>query len=196
LGSSRKADVPRDVSVRGVDVGGIHRGLDLDAAARFEALLMHIPRLEKLWIALSLATMAAFFLTIVALAVAAGINPPSSYGMTIDPTKVSQTPPFDKPGLRQIGPRTYEAYYVGQIFQWSPAEISVPVGSTVKFFITSTDVAHGFSIPNEDVNAEIMPGWVSEVDHKFQRAGDYLLVCNQYCGSGHAGMYAHVKVTP
>ena len=157
---------------------------------------MHIPRLEKLWIALSLATMAAFFLTIVALAVAAGINPPNTDGMTIDPTKVAETPPFDKPRLRQTGPHTYEAYYVGRIFQWSPAEISVPAGSTVEFFITSADVVHGFSIPNEDVNAEIMPGWVSKVDHTFRRPGDYLLLCNQYCGSGHAGMYAHVKVTP
>lgn len=155
---------------------------------------MQIPRVEKLWIALSLGTMAAFFITLVALAVASGVNPPSG-GMTIDPTKVSETPPFDKPGLRQIGPHSYEAYYVGRIFQWTPQEITVPAGSTVKFFITSTDVVHGFSIPDEDVNVEIMPGWVSEVDHTFKTAGDYLLLCNQYCGSGHSGMYTHVKVT-
>jgi hypothetical protein len=60
LGSSRKADVPRDVSVRGVDVGGLHRRVDLDAHDRLEALLMQVPRFEKIWIGLSLATMAAF----------------------------------------------------------------------------------------------------------------------------------------
>lgn len=156
---------------------------------------MHVPRLERFWIAIGLATMAAFFVTLVTLAVAAGINPPSTSGMTIDPTKVSQTPPFDKPGLRQVGPKLYETYYVGQVFQWNPSEISVPVGSTVKFFVTTSDVVHGFSIPNEDVNVEVMPGWVSEVDHTFKTPGDYLLVCNQYCGAGHAGMFAHVKVT-
>ena len=157
---------------------------------------MHVPRFERFWIALGLATMAAFFATLVSLAVAANINPPSSDGMTIDPAKVSQTPPFDKPGLHQVGPHRYEAYYVGQIFQWNPQEISVPVGSTVHFFVTAVDVVHGFSIPNEDVNVEVMPGWVSDVQHTFKTPGDYLVLCNQYCGAGHAGMFSHVKVTP
>jgi cytochrome c oxidase subunit 2 len=157
---------------------------------------MHMPRLERFWLALGMGTMAAFFITLVSLAVAANINPPSTNGMTIDPTKVSQTPPFDKPGLHQIGPKLYDAYYVGQVFQWNPKEITVPVGSTVRFFVTSVDVVHGFSIPDENVNLEIMPGWVSEVEHTFNRRGDYLLICNQYCGAGHAGMFSHVKVTP
>lgn len=157
---------------------------------------MHLPRSEKIWIGISLATLAAFFVTLLGLAVAAGVNPPSTDGMTIDPTKVWQTPPFDKPGLHQTGPKTYEAYYVGQVFQWNPKTLTVPAGSTVKFFITTADVVHGFSIPDEDVNAEIMPGWVSEVDHTFKKPGDYLIVCNQYCGAGHADMYAHVEVTP
>jgi cytochrome c oxidase subunit II len=130
------------------------------------------------------------------LAVAAGVNPPSTDGLTIDPAKVSDTPPFDKPGLRQIGPHLYEAYYVGRVFQWTPREITLPAGSTVKFFITSVDVVHGFSIPDADVNDEIMPGWVSEQDHTFKTPGEYLIVCNQYCGAGHAGMYAHITVTP
>ena len=43
---------------------------------------------------------------------------PPSRVQTIDPTKVAQTPPFDHPGLRKIGDKTYEAYYVAQIFQF------------------------------------------------------------------------------
>lgn len=157
---------------------------------------MHMPRIERIWIALGIATMAAFFVTLLTLAVAADLNPPSTDGMTIDPAKVNQTPPFDKPGLHQLGPQLYEAYYVGQIFLWRPNQISVPAGSTVRFFVTSTDVVHGFTIPDADVNVEVMPGWVSEVDHTFKKPGEYLILCNQYCGAGHAGMYARVEVTP
>ncbi|MBV8723460.1 MAG: cytochrome C oxidase subunit II [Candidatus Eremiobacteraeota bacterium] len=157
---------------------------------------MHMLRLEKAWIALGLATMAAFFITLITLAVAADLNTPNTDGMTIDPAKVMQTPPFDKPGLHQIGPHLYEAYYVGQIFSWRPNQLSVPAGSTVKFFVTAVDVVHGFTIPDADVNLEIMPGWVSEVDKTFKTPGDYLILCNQYCGAGHAGMYAHIEVTP
>ena len=157
---------------------------------------MHMPRMEKMWIAIGIATMAAFFVTLITLAIASGLNPPSTEGMTIDPTRVMQTPPFDKPGLHQIGPHLYEAYYVGQIFQWTPHELSVPAGSTVRFFVTSTDVVHGFTIPNADVNLEIMPGWISEVEHTFKTPGTYLLLCNQYCGAGHANMFSRVEVTP
>jgi len=155
---------------------------------------MHVPRYERLWITISLATMMVFFVILLGLSVAADINPPS-HGTTIDPTKVAQTPPFDKPGLRQIGDHRYEAYYVAQIFQWNPSQIEIPVGSTVHFFITSTDVVHGFTIPQENINSEIMPGWVSDVEHRFTQPGDYVLICNQYCGAGHSGMFAHVKVT-
>jgi len=137
--------------------------------------------------------MACFFVIVLSLAVFADINPPS-HGETIDPTKVASTAPFDHPGLRQTGPKTYEAYYVGQVFLWTPASITIPVGSTVTFYVTSEDVVHGFSIPQEDVNAEIMPGWVSSVTHTFTRAGDFPIVCNQYCGIGHSTMFAHVIV--
>ena len=66
----------------------------------------------------------------------------------------------------------------------------------MRFFVTSVDVVHGFTIPEADVNAEVMPGWVSEIDHTFRKPGDFLIVCNQYCGAGHADMYSHVTVTP
>ena len=154
-----------------------------------------LSRFERLWIVIGAITMAAFFVTVVTLAVAADINPPSE-GTTIDPTKVSQTPPFDKPGLRQTGPHQYEAYFVARIFQWTPNTISVPAGSLVHFYVTPVDVVHGFSIPNADVNVELLPGWVSTVDKWFNKPGTYLVVCNQYCGTGHAGMYAQIVVTP
>jgi len=154
---------------------------------------MHVNRLEKIWLWLGAATMVAFFMTLLTLSVRAVIITPRD-GATIDPTKVWQTPPFDHPGLRQTGPLTYEAYYVGQVFSWQPQSVTVPVGSTVTFFVTSADVVHGFTIPDEDVNVEVLPGWVSSETHTFRRPGDYLILCNQYCGIGHHTMGAHVIV--
>ncbi|TAM59282.1 cytochrome C oxidase subunit II [bacterium] len=154
---------------------------------------MNLPRLERTWLWLGGITMAFFFIIVLSLAVMADIEPPS-YGQTIDPTKVSQTPPFDHPGLHQTGPKAYEAYYVGQVFSWNPASITIPVGSTVTFYVTSSDVVHGFSVPEADVNAEVMPGWVSRVEHTFLKPGDYPIICNQYCGIGHSAMFAHIIV--
>lgn len=154
---------------------------------------MHIHRLERIWIAGGVA-MLAFFLGLISVsAIADGMNPPSHI-QTIDPTKVAQTPPFDKPGLRQTGPNTYEAYVVAQVFAFNPRELSIPLGSTVTFYVTAPDVVHGFSIPETGVNTMVIPGWVSSVTQTFSKPGKYILVCNEYCGSGHQLMAGQIEV--
>lgn len=154
---------------------------------------MHIHRYEKLWL-ISAVVMLAFFIAVIATAaVVDGFVPPSRV-QTIDPTKVAQTPPFDHPGLRKIGDKTYEAYYVAQIFQFTPNVISVPAGSRITFYVTSSDVEHGFSIPETGVNTMVTPGWVSSVSHTFNKPGTFLLICNEYCGAGHQLMASKVEV--
>ena len=154
---------------------------------------MHVHRQERLWLTAGLAMLVLFAAVITTAAVVDGFVPPSRI-QSIDPTKVAQTPPFDHPGLRKIAEGAYEAYYVARVFSFSPAEIRVPVGSRVTFYVTSTDVEHGFSIPETGVNTMVTPGWVSSVSHTFKQRGTFLLVCNEYCGAGHHMMAAKVTV--
>lgn len=154
---------------------------------------MHIHRYERIWIAAGVAMLAFFIAVIATSAVVDGFVPPSRV-QTIDPAKVSQTPPFDHPGLRKVADGAYEAYYVAQIFQFTPRTLAVPVGSRVTFYVTSSDVEHGFSIPETGVNAMVTPGWVSSVSHTFDKPGTYLLVCNEYCGAGHQLMASKIEV--
>ncbi len=143
--------------------------------------------------AFGLAMLVVFLGVITTAAVVDGFVPPSRV-QTIDPTKVSQTPPFDHPGLRKVAEGAYEAYYVGRVFSFTPASIEVPAGSRVTFYVTSADVEHGFSIPETGVNTMVTPGWVSQVAHTFKERGTFLLVCNEYCGGGHHLMAAKVVV--
>jgi cytochrome c oxidase subunit II len=154
---------------------------------------VHVHRQERLWLTAGLAMLVLFAAVITTAAVVDGFVPPSRI-QSIDPTKVAQTPPFDHPGLRKIADGAYEAYYVARVFSFSPAEIRVPVGSRVTFYVTSTDVEHGFSIPETGVNTMVTPGWVSSVAHTFKQRGTFLLVCNEYCGAGHHMMAAKVTV--
>ena len=154
---------------------------------------MHIHRYEKLWLSIGLVILAFFIATLSIAALSEGFVPPSD-DQSIDPTKVAQTPPFDHPGLRKVGDHAYEAYYVAHIFAYDPATITVPVGSRVTFYVTSTDVEHGFSIPATAVNMMVTPGWVNSLSHTFKEAGTFLLVCNEYCGAGHQTMAAKVVV--
>jgi cytochrome c oxidase subunit 2 len=83
---------------------------------------------------------------------------------------------------------------VAHIFSFDPQHIVVPRGAKVTFYVTSTDVVHGFSIPETGVNTMVEPGWVSTVSHVFAKPGTYLLVCNEYCGSAHQTMAGSVEV--
>ncbi len=122
-----------------------------------------------------------------------GIHLPTRAGR-IDPARVAATPPFDQPGVRQTGPNRYEAVVVAQIWSFTPAEIEVPAGGEVTFTMTSPDVIHGFYIERTRVNLMVIPGQVTRASYRFDRPGEYLLLCHEYCGVGHHTMQAKVVV--
>src|SRR4051812_44341067 len=64
----------------------------------------------------------------------------------VDPRILRQTPPFDNPGLRNLGGGKYEAVVIAQTWAYAPNEIRVPVGSTLTFRIASADVTHGLIV--------------------------------------------------
>ena len=104
---------------------------------------MLIHRLEKIWLIFGVA-MLAIFLTIIGISAFASGNQPPSDATLIDPTKVDQTKPFDKPGLKKIDDDRYEAVIVSQAFQFTPKDMVIPKGATVDFLVTSKVVVLGF----------------------------------------------------
>jgi cytochrome c oxidase subunit II len=154
---------------------------------------MQIHRYERWWLTFGFAMLIGFLALIAFAAFVDDINPPTDT-QQVDPTKVSQTPPFDKPGLRRRADGSYEAYYVAKVFEFDPAQLAIPLGSKVTFYVTSADVVHGFFIPGTDINMMVIPGWVNEETHTFTRTGEYLLLCHEYCGIGHQNMFAKIEV--
>jgi cytochrome c oxidase subunit II len=154
---------------------------------------VHIHKYERWWLTFGVSMLIVFLAVIAFAAFADNINPPSGM-VQIDPAKVSQTPPFDKPGLRKKPDGTYEAYYVAQVFMFNPSTITIPTGSTVTFYVTSSDVVHGFFIPDTAINMMAIPGWVNMQTHTFKKPGEYLIICHEYCGIGHQKMFAKIEV--
>jgi cytochrome c oxidase subunit 2 len=150
-------------------------------------------RFERIWLLFGGGILIVLLATITTSAIVEGFVPPSRV-QTIDPTKVGQTPPFDHPGLHEIAAGNYEAYYVAHVFAFEPEKITVPAGAHVTFFVTSTDVEHGFYIPETGINTMVTPGWVSSVSHTFKTRGTYLIACHEYCGLGHQYMAASIEV--
>lgn len=148
---------------------------------------------EKIWIIVSVTVLVLMVAALTIASIAFGIQVPVPE-KRVDPRVVTESGPFSEPGLRDLGGGKYEAYIVGQTWNWSPKEIRVPVGSTVTFFITSKDVQHGFMLWNTNLNIMTIPGQVSRVTITFEETGEYPFVCNEYCGIGHHTMAGKVIV--
>ncbi|MEW9052786.1 MAG: cytochrome c oxidase subunit II [Neobacillus sp.] len=152
---------------------------------------MHLD--EKIWLFLSFGMIMGFMLITGYQAFALGMAPPSNME-TIDPQRVDEIAPFDNPGIKQIGDNEYEVVMTLQAFGFTPNNIEVPEGATVHFILTSKDVVHGFQVANTNINAMVMPGHIQKITQKFDKAGSYLVICNEYCGAGHQVMSTTITV--
>ncbi len=150
---------------------------------------------ELAWILPSVAIPVGMLAALLVTAFGAGIHLPGHEGR-VDPTRVAQTPPFDQPGVVEVGPGRYEARMVAGIWFFAPGEIRVPAGSTVTFVATSRDVVHGFMIHGVNVNVMLLPGQVARATARFDRPGEYPFVCHEYCGIAHHTMWGKVIVEP
>jgi len=113
-------------------------------------------------------------------------------------TDVPECLPYDKvyeePKVTKLDEKTYQVYAVAKMWQFEPAEIYIPTGSEVDFFLTSKDVVHGFNINDKGVNMMAVYGNINKTTVKFDKPGVYKITCHEYCGTGHQNMQAQVIV--
>lgn len=144
---------------------------------------MNVAFYEKLWMWAAGVLIVAFLATIVVGVAGSALQPPS-HVETIDPTKVWNDPRFVTRGVTEDA-HGATVIAVGMMFAFVPSEIRVPAGRPVTFRLTSADVTHGFLIVGTNGNTMVVPGYVSQFTTVFREPGEYLIVCNEYCGLGH-----------
>ena len=138
---------------------------------------------------------------LVAMMVFTGIKwaamPPSRVE-TIDPRTLHISGEFIESNLgTTIGPDgRVVSRLVAQQYSFEPQCIVVPAGMPVTFRATSTDVIHGFIVGTTNANTMLVPGFVATFTTTFQRPGEHLMPCHEYCGTGHEAMWARVRVLP
>jgi cytochrome c oxidase subunit 2 len=85
---------------------------------------------------------------------------------------------------------------IAQQYSFEPQCVVVPAGMPITFRGTATDVIHGFVVGKTNANVMLIPGYVATFTTSFPKAGDELMPCHEYCGPGHAAMWAHVQILP
>ncbi|WP_394121240.1 cytochrome c oxidase subunit II [Planococcus donghaensis] len=154
---------------------------------------MHLHKYEKIWLVFGIASLIVF-LSVVGVSAFSQDHTPAGGMETIDPKKVNETAPFDNPGVTQLDEDTYQATIVAMAFGYQAPDLRVPVGKEIIFKVTSTDVVHSLTIDDTKVNMMVVPGRITTKSYTFEEPGTYLILCNEYCGTGHHMMYTEIEV--
>jgi cytochrome c oxidase subunit 2 len=86
-----------------------------------------------------------------------------------------------------------DVYLLGRLWEWYPI-LELEKGQTYRLHISAMDWNHGFSLQPENINLQIVPGYEMVVTITPDEAGEYNIVCNEYCGIGHHAMVGRLYV--
>jgi cytochrome c oxidase subunit 2 len=148
---------------------------------------------ERTFLSIGAALLVGCGLVLVYTNLVMGIHLPGDAGQ-VDPATVESVPPFDSPGVHQVGDNEYEVVILGIAWKWEPREVRVPAGANVTFIATSVDVIHGLHVEGTRLNMMLIPGQISRNSVTFREPGEHLIICHEYCGINHHTMFGKVIV--
>ncbi len=79
-------------------------------------------------------------------------------------------------------------------YQFTPGQIKLTKGETVRLQLTSDDMTHGLFMKDLAIDADIVPGVTTELTVTPQTAGKFTAICGRYCGPGHGNMRMTILV--
>jgi cytochrome c oxidase subunit II len=152
-------------------------------------------RAERLWARAMTASIAVLLGVMVFTSAHWGLHPPSRVE-TIDSTSLHKGGEFSEGNLgTSIAPDgSAVVRVVAQQYAFVPSCVLVPAGVPVTMRLASADVVHGFLIQGTNVNAMVVPGYVTTARTTFAQSGERLMPCHEFCGVGHQAMWAHVRI--
>ena len=86
-----------------------------------------------------------------------------------------------------------DVFVMSEMWRWSPVLI-LQMDQSYKLHISSKDVVHGFSIQPVNMNFQVYPGYDYVLEFKPTEAGEYKVICNEFCGIGHHTMIGKIVV--
>jgi cytochrome c oxidase subunit 2 len=107
----------------------------------------------------------------------------------LSPSLVSLPPAQDSPAR--------DVDVAAERFSFTPSEIRITTGTTLRIRLQSDDTAHGFHIVGTGVDLEIPKRGRGATTVMFtpEQAGRYTFECSRLCGAGHSFMRGVIIVT-
>ena len=86
-----------------------------------------------------------------------------------------------------------DVYLAAVSFQWYPV-LRLQKDAEYTLHLSSLDVNHGFSLYPINVNFQVVPGYDYGLRVTPNAAGDFRIMCNEFCGISHHAMVGRVIV--
>ena len=86
-----------------------------------------------------------------------------------------------------------DVYVRAQKWSWYPV-LQLVKGETYRLHLSSLDLQHGFSLQPVNINLQVLPGYEYVATVTPTNAGEFILVCNEYCEVGHHTMAGRIVV--
>ena len=86
-----------------------------------------------------------------------------------------------------------DVYLMGRVYMWWPM-LELEKGQTYRLHLSSIDLQHGFSLQPTNINIQVHPGYETVLNITPNQAGQFGIVCNEYCGFGHHLMTGRIYV--
>jgi cytochrome c oxidase subunit II len=156
---------------------------------------------ERTWVAIAFGWCMVLFAMMPLWQVKGGQNP-SGIRRKVEPAAFfARTQEFIK--QYQIGedrgmpivapPPGSDIYLTAMSFQWTPI-LQLEQGKEYILHLSSLDVNHGFSLYPINVNFQVVPGYDYGLRVTPTAAGDFRIICTEFCGIGHHTMVGRVIV--
>lgn len=86
-----------------------------------------------------------------------------------------------------------DIYLEGRMWVWRPV-LRLRKGAEYILHLSSLDVNHGFGLYPININFQVVPGYDYGLKVTPTEAGDFKIICNEFCGIGHHLMVGRVIV--
>ena len=86
-----------------------------------------------------------------------------------------------------------DGYLRAQMWSWYPV-LKLRKNQTYRIHISSIDLQHGFSLQPVNMNFQILPGYDHVLTLSPTSAGEFSIICNEFCGIGHHLMTGRILV--
>jgi cytochrome c oxidase subunit 2 len=118
---------------------------------------------------------------------------PSSYEAKVEDFAKKNTV-REEQGIPVVKPQPgSDVYLLGRLWQWWPI-LELEKGTSYRVHISSIDWLHGFSLQPTNINIQVHPGYEHVITLTPTEAGEFGIICNEFCGIGHHVMTGKIYV--